>query len=323
MRALVLGVNGQDGSYLAEELLRVGYAVIGAGRQAESRYVRPDPGFTYVKTDLENSDAVERLLREARPDVIYHMAAVHGPAGFGYEKTGTAALRVNAVLVQVLLEYLRLAERPVSLTCAGSAKQFGARLPARVNEKSPRISECLYSIGKNAANDLLRYYRAKHNVRAGMIYYWNHESPRRSPEYFIPTLLGALASAMSGEKRKTRVHTLDFWCDWGCAEEYMRLTRLVSEKAPDQDVIMATGRTVYGGRLAETLFSTFGRRWRDFLECPEPSQEAEELPPWRADNETLRTIIGTAPLLSIEEVCLNMLDNLGIRPDQSLNEART
>ena len=314
MRALVLGVNGQDGSYLAEELLRAGYAVVGAGRQPESRYVRPAPGFAYVKTDLENTDAVQCLLRDARPDAIYHMAAVHGPAGFNYEETAASALRVNTVLVQLLLEHLRLAQKPVSLTCAGSAKQFGARLPITVDEASPRASDCLYSISKNSANDLLRYYREKHTVRAGMIYYWNHESQRRSPGYFIPDLLEALACAVRGEKRKTRLHSLDFWCDWGSAEEYMRLTRLVAEKAPDQDVIMASGRTVYGGWLAETLFSMFGKCWRNFLDCRDTPRDIGVLPPWRVNNDALRAIAGAVPLVNIEEICLNMLDNKGIRP---------
>lgn len=317
MRALVLGVNGQDGSYLAEELLRAGYTVVGAGRQPESRYVRPDSSFVYIEADLENAEAVGCLLREARPDAIYHMAAVHGPAGFNYEETAAAALCVNTVLVQLLLEYLRLAQKPVSLTCAGSAKQFGARLPETVDEASPRRADCLYSISKNTANDLLRYYREKHNVRAGMIYYWNHESPRRSPEYFIPVLLEALTCAVRGEKRKTRFRSLDFWCDWGSAEEYMHLTRLVAEKAPEQDVIMASGRTVYGGWLAETLFSMFGRCWRDFLDCQDTPRDVGVLPPWRVNNGALRAIVGTVPLVRIEELCLNILDNKGIRPFRS------
>ena len=96
-RALVLGVNGQDGSYLAQALLKRGDRVVGVGRQATSRYVHDDPNFTYAAADLADERQVEALIRSVAPDRIYHFAAVHGPtvSGFTYEPVVAVMVRVN------------------------------------------------------------------------------------------------------------------------------------------------------------------------------------------------------------------------------------
>ena len=311
MRALVLGVNGQDGSYLAEELLKSGYDVIGVGKQLQSRYVSVGENFLYVQQDLRDCVSVKELLYATKPDAIYNMAAVHGSAGFSYEDHSIETLQVNAVLVEVLLEYLHKGCRQTTLTCAGSAKQFGELAPGTVvNETSFRKSNCLYSISKNAANDLLRYYRDRYGLHVGMIYYWNHESTRRSELYFIPTLVKALKGAIMGKEEKTIVRTLDFLCDWGSAEEYMHLTRLLAERAPEQDVIMATGQTRSGGDLAESLFSLFEKKSMDHLNCLEREKHAvlkHAERGWKVDNTLLHRLIGKTPRIRIEDVCLNML----------------
>ena len=323
---MVLGVNGQDGSYLAEELLRAGYTVIGVGRQRRASYTPASDKFFYVCQDLTDCVAMAELLRETRPDAMYHMAAVHGAAGFFYEERGVEVLQVNTVLVEILLEYLRKERGAATLTCAGSAKQFGETPSgAIIHEASPRSSECLYSISKNATNDLIRYYRNRYGLRAGMIYYWNHESSRRQSSYFIPILVNALAAAVSGEKGKTAIRTLDFLCDWGDAEEYMHLTRLLAETAPDRDVIMATGRTCSARNLAESLFSLFGKKMAEHMDCLEITLQPESvLPPshWKVDTSNLRRLIGKTPSVRIEDVCLRMLADRGIYPATDSSAAR-
>lgn len=320
--ALVLGVNGQDGSFLAEELMAAGYLVTGAGRQRTSRHVRPGPRFEYRAVDLEDSAAVEQLLRRTMPDAIYHMAAVHGSSGFSYEENGLSVLRINTLLVQQLLEFLRRVRPDATLTCAGSAKQFGSVFPAVVDENSPLYSSCLYSISKNSALELIRYYRARHNVRAGMVYYWNHESGRRAETFFIPLIVEALDNAVRGVPGKITVNTLDFWCDWGAAEEYMRLTRLMAEKAPEQDVVMATGRTLAGYQLVATLFNMFGKEWSEYLRCDASETarrvvpEADAVPAWRVDPGKLLRITGARPVVTIEDVCLKMLAAKNARSDR-------
>src|SRR5262245_40530288 len=109
--SLVLGVNGQDGSYLAEILLSRGHQVVGVGRQPNSRYIQPCQNFRYVPTDIGDETALTRVLEQRRPEFIFHFAAIHGSAGFNYEARAGEAHRVNLASVLVCLEYLRRSQQ--------------------------------------------------------------------------------------------------------------------------------------------------------------------------------------------------------------------
>src|ERR1039458_6921022 len=106
-RSLILGVNGQDGSYLAETLLRRGHEVIGLGRDEASRYVPVSAKFRYLQIDLRNADALARFVSEAMPDQVFHFAAVHGAASFEYEPVWRDAVSVGVSALHVLLEHAR------------------------------------------------------------------------------------------------------------------------------------------------------------------------------------------------------------------------
>ncbi len=221
--ALVLGVNGQDGSYIAEALLDRGCAVTGIGRQAVSRWVDP-ARFNYVQLDVANADPLSDLLARAMPDQIYHMAAVHGSAGHVYEDVWRQALAVNVGSVHTCLEHMRLRSPATRLFYPSSLKVFGNPPPTEIDETTPRVSSCLYSITKNAATELIHYYRAQHGSWAAVSYYFNHDSPRRPDSYFLPRLAAQIAASMRHTVPAPGVATLDFWCDWGSSREFMEMT---------------------------------------------------------------------------------------------------
>ena len=154
--ALVLGVNGQDGSYLAEILIERGYHVTGAASQTTSRWVDPDR-FHYVALDVADGLALDALLAEELPSEIYHMAAIHGSAGHVYEARWREALALNVGSVHTCLEHIRNRSRDTRLFYPSSLKAFGTSPPPRIDENTPRVSSCLYSITKNAATDLIQY----------------------------------------------------------------------------------------------------------------------------------------------------------------------
>src|SRR6185369_3104620 len=183
-RALVLGANGQDGSYLVEALLRRGTDVTGIARQAESRWVR-HPRYHHVGLDIRNSAAVGDFLAKNDPTEIYHLAATHGAAGYFYEPGWQDALGVNLGSVHACLEHMRSARTAPRVFYASSLKAFGAVPPSAIDEETPRVSSCLYSITKNAAADLISYYRGKHGVFLCIGYLLHNHSPRRSDDYFL------------------------------------------------------------------------------------------------------------------------------------------
>lgn len=285
--ALVLGVNGQDGSYLAEVLIARGFAVTGAGRQAASRWV--DPGrFRYVMLDVGDAAALDALLAELRPDEIYNMAAVHGSAGYAYEAGWREALAINVGSVHTCLEHMRRRSPQTRLFYPSSLKAFGAHPPERIDETTPRISDCLYSITKNAATDLIHYYRAQHGAWACVGYYFNHDLPRRPESYFLPRLAARLAAQLGQRGEAPDVATLDFWCDWGSSREFMELTADLLQADHPSDVIFATGQPMHAAILATELAKAAGL-------APLPAAAPSGKPPFRADVGKLRDVVGKVP----------------------------
>ncbi len=305
-RALVLGVNGQDGSYLAESLLARGWVVHGVGRQAESRWVMADERFTYHNLDIGDLADLQATLRDIQPDFIFHLAAVHGAAGFAYESHWHAAHAVNTLSVHAILEYLRGKAPDAAMMYGSSSKAFGATPPATITEATPRVSSCIYSTTKNAATDLINYYRSRHGIRASSVWLFNHESPRRSGEYFVPRVVEILANSICDPDFRGSIGTLQFICDWGDAAEYMDLTASMAETAPATDFILASGITLRGEGFVDRLFRRYGLRWQDHMaETLAPPADAP--PAWRADISTLKTRLATTPRRSIYQVCDDIL----------------
>lgn len=305
-RSLVIGVNGQDGSYLAEHLLAQGSEVVGIGRQDASRYVPREPRYTYHQLDLTQPDALAHALAEVRPDRIYHLAALHGASGFVYEDKWQDALAVNLGSVHVCLEHIRLAAPATRLLYASSLKAFGTPPPEVICEATPRRSSCLYSITKNAATDLIDYYRSHHRVRASVLYLLNHESPRRPANYMLPSMVALLASAIEGKRPAGRLRSLDFACDWGSSAEYMALGCRLLEDNRNQDYVMATGRTLTGEELLSALFARAGLDWRACVELDKPVG-SEPIAAYRADISRLVEVLGAGPRSSAIDVALWIL----------------
>ena len=305
-RALVLGVNGQDGSYLAEHLLDQGWVVCGVGRQTASRWVVPAPTFKYVCLDLSDVPQLAALTQEYRPDAIYHVAAVHGSAGFQYESRWQDVHLVNTVSAHAVLEYLRVTAPHASLVYASSSKVFGDPLPLQISESSPRHSNCIYSTTKNAATDLIRYYRARHQTKASVVWTFNHESPRRGSSYFIPRIVETLASAILDRQHIGKIGALGFWSDWGDASEFMDTVACIANQPAGCDFVLASGKTLWATDFVEILFKKYGLLWTDHLLLA--TQEPLERPPqWSADISAVQQATGKAIARTVYDVCEDIL----------------
>lgn len=294
-RSLVLGVNGQDGSYMAEVLLERGHEVVGVGRQAASRWVDPTR-FEYVQLDAADKDALDDLLSRTMPDRIFHMAVIHGSAGHAYEPVWREALALNVGSVHTCLEHMRRRKPASRLFYPSSLKVFGDPPPAEIDEATPRVSTCLYSITKNAATDLIHQYRARHGSWACVGYFFNHDSPRRADTYFLPRLVAQIAGSLRGDASSPRVASLDFWCDWGSSREYMELTADLLERNTPKDVVVATGRPVYAADLARTLAEGVG------APLPAVAERTAGAPPVRARLQGLRNAVSRVPSKDASDV---------------------
>lgn len=257
MKYLVTGVNGQDGSFFAEEMLLRGNQVVGIGRQSESRWVPAQQRFQYIPLNLAESLNFGRVLESHAPDGIFLAAATHGSSGFSYETRFRDAHAVNILLAQEALEYARLVNPRARIFYLSSSKVFAPTESNVISENSVRFSNCLYSMAKNYATDLIDYYRRVHKVRASVYWLFNHESYRRPIDYFIPKLASAIARGLSGDRRPTQFEKLDFYCDWGSAGEFMRAIADLADREVDDDFVIATGRNTLGRDLVADLFAEF------------------------------------------------------------------
>jgi GDPmannose 4,6-dehydratase len=294
--SLVIGVNGQDGSYLAQELLARGRTVIGVGRQPESRHVAGRPGYRYVMQDVGEHAGLGRLLEEAAPDAIYHLAAVHGPAGYVYEDKWLDALSVNVGSLQICLEAIRKTGRPCQLFYANSIKTLRPGESGAINESSPRNANCLYAITKNAAADLIEYYRVRHDVKAWCGYLCNHDSPRRAANFFLPRLVAHLAAALGHGPRVPPLNTLDFVCDWGSSQEFMCVVADLTEARHASDLVLASGVTWNGRARAQRLGNAVGLSGTDWLPIETTNKDGEEISEFKVDIARLREVWGRAPV---------------------------
>lgn len=307
-KALVIGANGQDGSYLCETLCARGYDVVAVGRQAQPRWPSPSGIYRYVSCDIADTTMLEDLLRETAPDMVFHFAAIHGAAGFDYEAVWRQVHLVNTLSVHAILEYIRAVRPGCGLVYASSAKVFGTPLPAHITEATPRQSTCIYSITKNAANGLIDYYRARHGAQASVLYLFNHESSRREAGYFIPRIADALTRAKA-DGGKTGLHTLDFACDWGDAREYMEITADIGERGLGEDYVLSTGRTWTGREMVTQLFARHGLDHAKHLtEKAAPATQPVAL--YHADNARLKARLCRVPERSILDVFDDMLQQM-------------
>lgn len=291
--SIVLGANGQDGSYLCELLAASGQQVIGVGRQPGYGRRLPDGKFRYVQIDLCDRRALGAILTSQSPDHIYHVAAVHGESGFRYEDVVDDLFAVGVLSTHVCLEYLRTIDGG-RLFYASSAKVFGDRPKHTITESSPKRAECIYSTAKIAAEHLIDCYRRDHGVKAIVAYLFNHESPRRGAAYFVPKIARALANGLAGQGEPVTVNSLDFFADWGSAQEYMDMSVRAMQLGLDGGYIFATGQTVWAAAAVEAAFNRHNLDYRDWLRFPELKESVANAP-FSADASLLTDALGYAP----------------------------
>jgi GDPmannose 4,6-dehydratase len=304
--ALVLGVDGQDGSYLAEEFLHLGHRVLGVGRRSAPRFLPPRPGFRYASLDLADADALAALVAESQPDLAFHFAAVHGAvvAGFTYEASWREVIEVNVLALHVLLENARLSAKPERIFYAGSAKVFPQPWQGRLDERSPMAPTCLYSISKLAARDLMRQYAKDHGIRSTNLVFFNHDSPRRSADFLLPQIAAALRAADAGRCEPARVKNLSFHLDWSAADELMGLVADLASAAPVDEVVVASGRTV---NARDAIAEVFRCRGHDMVRhVIETSPGGDPGPTFEVDISRLEAAAGRRPIKTLSDIIVAM-----------------
>jgi len=274
--ALVTGIGGQDGSYLSEFLLDKGYRVVGTVPDDDpvniDRIRHLLDRIEIVQDDLLDQDRIENIFRDHRPDEVYNFAANSVLAASFHQPI--LATMVLAMGVTRILEAIRKITPKARFFQASSSEIFGKPAEVPQSETTPFHPRNPYGVSKVYSHLMTMTYRENYTLYtcSGILY--NHESPRRSPEFVTRKITQAAAKIKLGVSKELRLGNLDARRDWGFAGDYVRAMWLMLQQQQPDDYVLATGETHSVRELCEEAFSHLGLDYREYV-----VQEAESFRP--------------------------------------------
>lgn len=310
-RALVTGITGQDGSYLAEFLLAKGYEVYGLIRRSS---VVTDQRIRHLidKVELIDGDLLDQLslikaMRTARPDEVYNLAAQSFvPTSWGQPVlTG----EFTALGVTKMLEAVRVADWPVRFYQASSSEMFGKVQEVPQTETTPFYPRSPYGVAKVYGHWITVNYRESYNLYACSGILFNHESPRRGLEFAPRKIARAVARIKLGKQQDIRLGNLDARRDWGFAGDYVRAMWLMLQQDAPDDYVIATGETHSVSEFCELAFRRVGiDNWRDYIVIDPALLRPAEVDLLIGDPSKAREKLGWHPEVSFEGLVNLMVD---------------
>lgn len=261
-RALVTGVTGQDGWYLARQLLAAGYEVVGTSHRADATEALDVEGrrLPLVRMELGDLAQIQGVIDRVQPDEIYNFAARASSAQLFDDPLATAD--INGVAVARLLEAIVRSQRPIRFCQASSSEIFGGAVASPQDESTPVAPRNAYAAAKAFADHLVAAYRSGHGVYACSAVLYPHESPRRPPHFLVRKVAQAAARIRAGRQQNVTLGDLDAVRDWGYAPDYVDAMHRMLQGAQPRDYVIATGQPHTVREVCEAAFGHLGLDWR-------------------------------------------------------------
>src|SRR6201996_7181239 len=309
-RALITGVTGQDGSYLAELLLDRGYEVHGLVRRSSTeRFERIEhlrSRITLHQADLLDHRSLVDALRAARPAEIYNLAAMSFVAVSWIQPTLTAEF--TGVGVTRILEAMREVCPEARFYQASSSEMFGKVLEVPQTEKTPFYPRSPYGVAKVYGHFITVNYRESYDLHATSGILFNHESPRRGLEFVTRKITWHAAAIRLGLRDTLKLGNLDSERDWGYAKDYVKAMWLMPQQDEPQDFVIATGETHTVRRCLEIAFDQAGVEIGDHVQIDDSLRRPAEVDQLIGDPSKAERILGWKPETSFEELIRLMVD---------------
>ncbi len=306
--ALITGVTGQDGWYLARRLLDVGQKVTGTTHRSHSSPWL-DVGGTpvpLVRVDLANAKEIEDLVRQLRPDEIYNLAARASSAQLFDDPLATA--EINGVAVARWLEAIRLHSSKTRFCQASSSEIFSGATNSPQDETTPRVPTNAYGAAKAFADHLVGAYRVTHGIFACSAVLYPHESPRRPSHFLMRKVTRAAARIRSGRETELALGDLSAVRDWGYAADYVEAMRRMLHQHEPRDFILATGEPHTVEDVCETAFNHVGLDWQRYVSIDRELKRAAEAAPRIGNSRRARSELAWAPTLDFKELVTSLVD---------------
>jgi GDPmannose 4,6-dehydratase len=314
MKAIITGINGQDGSYLSEHLLNIGYDVHGMIRRhsiSESQHQRLDHIQNQIKFyygDLTDQTSIEKILTEVKPDLIFNLGAQsHVRISFEIPQY---TIQVNGLGVVNLLEAYRRICPQARFYQASSSEMFGLSIEDDLsqNENTPMNPTSPYGCAKVLAYNLVRHYRRAYGLHACNGILFNHESPRRGLNFVTQKVIKGAVEIKLGIRDNIELGNIGSFRDWGHSKDYTKaMIKIINHSVPD-DFVIATGETHCIEEMCNIVFSYLGLDYKKYIKQNPIYMRPEELPYLKGDSIKARTILGWAPEISFDEMIKEMCD---------------
>ena len=309
-KALITGITGQDGSYLAELLLAKGYQVTGMVRRASTetfdRIAHFKDQISLRQADLLDQFSLVKLLDEVQPDEIYNLAAMSFVPTSWNQPVLTGEF--TALGVTKLLEAMRMVCPKAHFYQASSSEMFGKVIETPQTETTPFYPRSPYGVAKVYGHFITVNYRESYNLFALSGILFNHESTRRGKEFVTRKISDAVARIKLGTLKELRMGNLDAKRDWGFAGDYVRAMWLMLQQDKPEDFVVATGETHSVREFLEIAFSHVGLKYEDYVVIDPEFIRPAEVELLLGNPAKAKATLGWQPKVSFEQLVTMMVD---------------
>lgn len=313
-KALITGIDGQDGSYLSEFLLEKGYQVHGMVR----RVALEDPKhhlwrirhilnkITLHPASLESYPSIFKVVEKVKPDECYHLAAQSFVSYSFEDEFSTINTNINGTLF--VLSAIRESVPKCKFYFAASSEMFGLAKESPQDENTPFHPRSPYGISKVAGFDLTRNYREAYGLFAVNGICFNHESPRRGFEFVSRKISNAVAEIKLGISKQLRIGNLQACRDWGFAGDYIKAMYLMLQQDKPDDYVIATGETHSVKEFVELAFRYVGLNWKDYIVVDKTFYRPAEVYLLKGDYSKAKRKLGWKPKVKFQDLVKMMVD---------------
>lgn len=309
-RALITGLTGQDGSYLADFLLEKGYEVFGIVRRSSTesceRIEHLKGKVTILQGDLTDQHSLIAAIKESNPDEIYNLGAQSFVPTSWNQPIFTG--QVTGLGVTRMLEAIRATNLKIKFYQASSSEMFGKVREVPQSEKTPFCPRSPYGIAKLYGHWLTVNYRESYGLFACSGILFNHESPRRGYEFVTRKITNAVARIKLGLQKELRLGNLDVKRDWGFAGDYVKAMWLMLQQDKPDDYVIGTGETHSVREFAEIAFNHVGLNYKDYVKVDKRFFRPAEVHLLVANSAKAREKLGWKPTVSFKELVKMMVD---------------
>lgn len=309
--AVITGITGQDGSYLAELLLEKGYRVVGVKRRSSDlnfgnvRHIRDDIEFMYA--DMCDESSLISVIRKTKPDEVYNLAAQSFVQTSWEQPILTSD--VNAIGVLNLLEAIRMIKPDAKFYQASTSEMFGKVQSVPQRESTPFYPRSPYGVAKLYGHWITVNYRESYQMFACSGILFNHESPRRGLEFVTRKVTDAAVRIKLGQMKELRMGNLDARRDWGFAGDYVKAMWLMLQQDSPDDYVISTGETHSIRELLKTAFGCLGLDYEDYVVIDPEFVRPSEVELLLGDSSKAKEKLGWEPTVRFEKLIRMMVES--------------